>query len=104
MLRCAVLDARCAVLDASSGSTAKNLLHIVRLAMLQELVDAGCPGNVQELGMLAEWLQTQEASTLQDIRCAGNLSSLEGVCTIRLSDAHAPIVRVQVLAHCPSQD
>ena len=41
-----------------------------------------CPASHEEMDLLLSWLQKQEVETLNDIRCAGDLSDLEGQCTL----------------------
>ena len=49
---------------------------------MEMLVAAGCPGGQDDLQKLADWLTTQEVSKLDDLRCAGDLSRLEGSCVL----------------------
>ena len=45
---------------------------------MEELIAAGCPGNRDDLSKLAVWLAEQEVTELDDLRGAGDLTSLAG--------------------------
>jgi len=58
-----------------------------------ELVAHQCPASDEELVLLLSWLQQQDVDTLGDLRCAGDLSNLEG--------SHLDI-DLQILCKCAS--
>ena len=47
--------------------------------MIEELREAGCPGDPAVLANVQAWLVAQEASSLDDLREAGDLFECEGV-------------------------
>ena len=51
----------------------------VLLFMIEELREAGCPGDQAVLAAVHAWLVTQEASTLDDLREAGDLFQCTGM-------------------------
>ena len=78
----------------------------IAASMELELVAAGCPGDREALGKVVAWMVSQEATELNDLRGAGDLSVQDGAprLALRRCCLHHDFLalRAQVSTTCPT--